>query len=274
MGLLCFRNMTDVCHEIKQRKDKTMKKRFTLIELLVVISIIATLAGMLLPALAKAQDKATAINCVSNLRGGGQSMLLYMSDYHQHVVLDDRTLSPQKEFYPAGSDTAYSAISWAARLMVLGYLEKGSAVAMCPIDGNTLPLTTANNTYLLCYGTGWVSEYSAAAGIDTTDHNGKIIRLLKASYLDAPSATFMLQDSWRADQSRQSHCSSYYHGTYMCRLAHAERVNQVFIDGHAASVSPGEDLANMKKVGVRNSTNGINFFTLKGQKITGYGKTN
>jgi len=110
-----------------------LRRGFTLIELLVVIAIIAILAGMLLPALSRAKEKAKSIKCMSNVRQMSLAYHLYAGDTADDVVtLYLFETAPPGALFPGG-------VTWWVDLL-RPYLQ-GTNVITCPSVWGSVPFT-------------------------------------------------------------------------------------------------------------------------------------
>jgi prepilin-type N-terminal cleavage/methylation domain-containing protein len=105
-------------------KSNKKKAAFTLIELLVVVAIIAILASMVLPALARGKAKAKDITCVNNLKQVGLGLRLWAGD--------------QGDKYPWNVDQSKGgsrgSADWTDNFRVCSNEVRAMQVLLCPTD--------------------------------------------------------------------------------------------------------------------------------------------
>ena len=215
-------NITDVMRRLE----------FTLIELLIVIAIIAILAGMLLPALNAAREKARSISCMNNLNSLGKAGMLYRSD-------NQEIFHPYRSGFKAGGTFDPSANTEIEKYWFNPQAKKGYLAEYLGIDSSNLskigqlrndgvpnnkfncpsepvPRTGTINTYLLVTG-----------ATDTFDRWPASVH--KMRYYHQPARTINYGDGSSSSATLTEEMAVSEKNAFK---RHKGKINAAYADGH------------------------------------------
>ncbi len=202
----------------KNRKECALG--FTLIELLVVIAIIAILAAMLLPALAKAKERAWAISCNSNLHQISIGMTMYADE--------SRGLYPE-----SGGDIPWNVAdphthnnSWMQQ--IVSYTATTN-IYHCPAN----KLVPLNKQSWFNYFNGARAAYLSVTPNDDASVDSKRILFPSCYVLSGDTLDFTPEDSDKDDYTQNCVGGPENGVPWEDWQAHSKGQNVLFADGHS-----------------------------------------
>lgn len=184
---------------------------FTLIELLIVISIIAVLAGLLLPALNKSREKAREISCLGNTRTLGSALNMYCNDW--------------RDFFPPAASSQAKQLTWDS---LLWPYHKNYNVYRCSSSG----LEPRRRQYIM---NKWLYNSKSTGKITTFPIPSQMYIYMDGS--NDKTKTGLLKynnnDSEANAPIGDINCYTTYDNSAVT-FKHGGRKNVVFMDGHSA----------------------------------------